>query len=261
MAEARKKVVLVTGAGDGIGRGIARAFAREGYAVAICDLDAGALEGTADLIRVHGTPLHDEAFDVRDGGAIRAFVDRAAERLGGLHVLITNAAVMPYGPMEGMDVATVDTILSVNLRAPILFSKHAIPHIRSSGGGSIIHMASATGHLGHAGVAVYGATKAALISLARGQAVELAPAKIRVNSVSPGTIDSPMLHRFVAEHASDPQAALRNFDKIHPRGRIGTIEEVAAVFLFLASDAAANITGADIRCDGGYTAQGQMPRD
>jgi NAD(P)-dependent dehydrogenase (short-subunit alcohol dehydrogenase family) len=116
-----------------------------------------------------------------------------------------------------------------------------------------------TGHLGHPGITVYGATKGGLIALARGQAVELAADNIRVNTVSPGTVDSPMLHRFLAENATDIQQARAAFDRLHPRGKVGSIEEVAAVFVFLASDEAANITANDIRCDGGYGARGQQP--
>ncbi|HZC59175.1 MAG TPA: SDR family oxidoreductase, partial [Chthoniobacterales bacterium] len=153
----------------------------------------------------------------------------------------------------------IDLILQVNLRAPILFSRFVIPSMRAAGGGSITHMASVTGHNGHPGITVYGATKGALIALARGQAIELAKDNIRVNSVSPGTIDSPMLHRFLMENASDVEKARRAFDLLHPRGKVGSVEEVAAVFVFLASDEAANITATDIRCDGGYAVRGQQP--
>ena len=122
-------------------------------------------------------------------------------------------------------------------------------------------MASVTGHNGHPGVAVYGATKGGLIALARGQAMELAKDGIRVNTVSPGTIDSPMLHNFIKENSENPEAARKAFDALHPIGRIGTIDEVARVFVFLASDDSSDITATDIRCDGGYAVQGQQPRE
>src|ERR1700680_2599278 len=101
--------------------------------------------------------------------------------------------------------------------------------MREVGRGSSIHMATASANNGHPGVTVYGATKGALIALARGQAIELAKDNIRVNSVSPGTVDSPMLHRFLMENASDVQQARRAFDRLHPRGKIGSIEGVACV--------------------------------
>jgi NAD(P)-dependent dehydrogenase (short-subunit alcohol dehydrogenase family) len=120
-------------------------------------------------------------------------------------------------------------------------------------------MGSVTGYLGHPGITVYGATKGALMALARGQAVELAKDNIRVNTVSPGTVDSPMLHRFLAENATDVEKARAAFDNLHPRGKVGTIEEVASVFVFLASHESANITATDIRCDGGYAVGGRQP--
>ena len=167
---------------------------------------------------------------------------------------------MPVAPADAIEPDTIDQILAVNLRAPILFTRFVIPHLREGGGGSIIHMASVTGHNGHPGITVYGATKGGLIALARGQAIELAKDNIRVNTVSPGTVNSPMLHRFLAENATDVEKARAAFDRLHPRGKVASIEEVAAVFVFLASDEAANITATDIRCDGGYAVQGQQPR-
>ena len=256
----QNKVVLVTGTGDGIGRGIALAFAREGADLALCDLNREALGETERQVQAAGRKTFACSFDIREAGAIEAFVNQAAEQLGRIDCLVNNAAAMPVGEIETHEESTIDQMLEVNLRAPILFSKYATPHLRSAGGGAIIHMASVTGHNGFSGIAVYGATKGALIALARGQAIELANDNIRVNTVSPGTVDSPMLHRFIEENADDPVQARRDFDGIHPRGTVGSIEEVAAVFVFLASDEAANITAEDIRCDGGYAVQGTQPR-
>jgi NAD(P)-dependent dehydrogenase (short-subunit alcohol dehydrogenase family) len=141
-----------------------------------------------------------------------------------------------------------------------MLTKYVIPYMRASGGGAVVHMASVTGHNGHPGVVVYGATKGGLMALARGQAMELAKDNIRVNTVSPGTVDSPMLHRFLVEEAENKEKARAGFDAIHPRGRIASVEEVASVVVFLASDEAVNITGEDIRCDGGYCIQGFQPK-
>ena len=254
------RVALVTGTGDGIGRGIALRFAREGMKLAICDLDPHTLAETEALAHESGADVFSRSFDVTDAAAIASFVDDAAARHGRIDVLVHNAAVMPVGPIENQTVESIDRTLAVNLRAAILLSKHVTPHMRRAGGGSIVHMSSVTGHNGFPGVAVYGATKGALHALARGQAMELAPYGIRVNTVSPGTVDSPMLHRFIAENATDAAAARLAFDRIHPRGRIATIEEVASVFVFLASDEAANVTAEDIRCDGGFCVQGLQPR-
>jgi NAD(P)-dependent dehydrogenase (short-subunit alcohol dehydrogenase family) len=126
--------------------------------------------------------------------------------------------------------------------------------------GSIIHMASITGVLGLPGLAVYSATKGALIALARAMSTDYASCGIRVNAVSPGTIDSPMLHDFVAAQ-SDPEQVRQQFDAIHPIGRVGTIEEVANVCLFLASDEASFVTGANYQVDGGIGVKGSQPQD
>lgn len=254
------KVAIVTGAGDGIGRGIAVHFAREGAAVAVCDINRETVSETGRLIEAEGGPALVEVLDITDAARVRSFVDRVATHFGKIDILVNNAAIMPVGFIEAQETAVMEKILHVNLLAPILFSKYSTPHLRKAGGGSIIHMASVTGHNGHPGVAVYGATKGGLMALARGQAMELARDGIRVNTVSPGTVDSPMLHTFLRENASDLEAARKAFDALHPIGRIGTIDEVAHVFVFLASDESSNITATDIRCDGGYTVQGQQPR-
>ncbi|HYY29389.1 MAG TPA: SDR family oxidoreductase [Chthoniobacterales bacterium] len=253
------KVSIVTGAGDGIGRGIALAFANEGARIAVCDLNKDALSETAAIVLEAGGEVFAEPVDVRNPVEIESFVSAVKSHFGRIDCLVNNAAVMPVAPADSIGPDTVDLILKVNLRAPILFSRFVIPCMRAAGGGSIIHMASVTGHNGHPGITVYGATKGALIALARGQAIELAKDNIRVNSVSPGTVDSPMLHRFLLEHAADVEKARAAFDRLHPRGRVASIAEVAAVFVFLASEEAANITATDIRCDGGYAVQGQQP--
>ncbi len=254
------KCCIITGAGDGIGRGVALAFAKEGAAIAICDINNDTLEATHRLVEKTGSKTFSRAIDIRDASAIAGFVSDAAGSLGRVDVLVNNAAVMPGTRLETLSEETIDHVLAVNLKAPILFTRQVFPEMKKSGGGAIIHMSSVTGHNGFPEVAIYGATKGGLMALARGHAMELAPYNIRVNSVSPGTVDSPMLHRFVEENADDPAFALREFDRIHPRGTIASIREIANVCVFLASDDSANITATDIRCDGGYCVQGVQPK-
>jgi NAD(P)-dependent dehydrogenase (short-subunit alcohol dehydrogenase family) len=259
MSRLKDKVAIVTGAGDGIGRGIALAFAKEGAKLAVCDLNKGTVNETETMIRRSGAEAMAEPIDIRRPAEIESFVKSVKDHFGRVDCLVNNAAVMPVAAADSITPETIDLVLNVNLRAPILFTRFVIPHMREAGGGSIIHMASVTGHNGHPGVTVYGATKGGLIALARGQAIELAKDYIRVNTVSPGTVDSPMLHRFLSENATDIEKARAAFDRLHPRGKLASIEEVAAVFVFLASEESANITATDIRCDGGYAVQGQQP--
>ena len=260
MKRLQNKKVIVTGAGDGIGRGIALAMGRNGAAVSFCGRNTAKLDETESMLKEMGAMTFKKQVDIRNEDEIVVYVQESAEFMGGINVLINNAAVMPNTRLDNLTSAIVDQILSVNLRAPILFTREVLPHMRKEGSGSIIHMSSVTGHNGFPEVAVYGATKGGLHALAKGHAMELAPENIRVNSISPGTVDSPMLHNFVAEHAEDPERALREFDSIHPRGKVASIEEVANVFVFLASDESMNITGEDIRCDGGYCIQGIQPK-
>ena len=255
------KIAIVTGAGEGIGRGIAVYFAREGADVAVCDINAETVHETARIIEENGRQALVETIDITESDRVEAFVDHVAERFGRIDILVNNAAIMPVGPVETQDEDVIKQIIAVNFLAPVVFSKYCTPHMRQAGGGSIIHMSSVTGHNGHPGVVVYGAAKGALMALARGQAMELAGDGIRVNTVSPGTVDSPMLHKFINENADDPEAARRAFDELHPIGRVATIDEVARVFVFLASDESSDITAVDIRCDGGYCVQGQQPRN
>ncbi|MBZ0303380.1 MAG: SDR family oxidoreductase, partial [Anaerolineae bacterium] len=128
------------------------------------------------------------------------------------------------------------------------------------GGGSIIHMASITGVLGLPGIAAYSATKGALISLTRAMSTDYAGFGIRVNSVAPGTIDSPMLHNFLSQQ-NDSAARRAEFDAMHPVGRVGTIDEVANVFVFLASDESSFVSGANYSVDGGMSVKGAQPQD
>jgi 2-hydroxycyclohexanecarboxyl-CoA dehydrogenase len=253
--EPMPRVALVTGAGRGIGRAIACRFARDGLAVAACDLDPAAARETAELAASEGVPAHSAGFDVRDSARCRSFVAEVAEKLGGPYVLVNNAAIMPVGRLEELSEAELDRVLAINLKAAIVLSQVVTPRMRSAGGGVILHMSSAQSYIGTAVLAAYAATKAGLRIMAQAQAKDLARDNIRVNSVSPGTIDSPMLHESPASLA-DPEGFRRHVDRAHPRGRIGSPEEVAAAFSFLASDAAANITATDLRCDGGLVVAG-----
>lgn len=259
MKRLMNKKIIVTGAADGIGRGIAVAMGVNGAIVSICDINNAKLKETERILKDLGIKVFSMNFDLEEEKDIVDFVAKSAGFMGGINVLINNAAVMPNTRWENLTSETVDHVLSVNLRAPILMTREVVPHMKKEGYGSVINMSSVTGHNGFPEVVVYGATKGGLMSLSRGHAMELAGHNIRVNTVSPGTVDSPMLHQFVTENSLNPSSIIEKYDAIHPRGKMASIEEVANVFVFLASDESRNITGEDIRCDGGYCIQGGQP--
>ncbi len=254
------KVALVTGAARGIGRGIALRFAREGAQVGVLDLQQEACQQVADEIAAAGGEAVALDADIRDEAQVSGAVARLNERFGHVTVLVNNAAVMPSGALHETAVDDFDRCLAVNLRGTYLVSRAVIPGMLAQGSGSIIHTASVTGMLGLPGLAVYSATKGALIALARAMSTDYARQGIRVNTVSPGTIDSPMLHDFLAAQ-SNPEPLRQQFDEMHPIGRVGTIDEVASVFVFLASDEASFITGANYTVDGGLSVKGEQPQD
>jgi len=254
------KVALVTGAGHGIGQGIALRFALEGAQVGVLDRDGDACQAVAHEIQRAGGEALALVTDIANETQVNEAVTTLSTLKGPITVLVNNAAVMPAGSVHETEPADFDRCIAVNLRGTYLVSRAVIPGMLAVGVGSIIHMASVTGILGLPGLAIYSATKGALIALARAMSTDYAGCGIRVNAVSPGTIDSPMLHNFIAAQ-SDPDRIRRQFDQIHPIGRVGIIEEVANVCLFLASDEASFVTGANYQVDGGLGVKGEQPQD
>jgi NAD(P)-dependent dehydrogenase (short-subunit alcohol dehydrogenase family) len=254
------KIALVTGSARGIGRGIALRFAQEGAKVGIVDLDEDLCQIAADEITASGGEALALSGDISSETDVKRIVETLRQRYGAPDVLVNNAAVMPSGALHQTSPADFDRCLSVNLRGTFLMSSAVIPDMLAARKGSIIHMASVTGVLGLPGLAVYSTTKGALISLARAMSTDYARSGIRVNAVSPGTIDSPMLHDFLAAQ-SRPDYLRQQFDDMHPIGRVGTIEEVASVFVFLASDESSFVTGANYTVDGGLSVKGEQPQD
>lgn len=246
MNELTGKRALVTGGSRGIGAAIALALAEKGADVALT-YDRSA-DRAADVVRgIEAMGRRGLAIqaDSADPAAVKRSVDEAAAVLGGLDILVNNAAIAIYGTIADFDVENIDALLAVNVRAPILASQAAIPHLGA--GGRIISIGSAGAEriVGAAGT-VYFMTKSALQSFTRGLAHELGPRDITVNLVQPGSTDTEM-------NPADGEYA--DFQRsLSPLGRYGEPEDVAAAVAFLASPAARQMTGAILNVDGGQTA-------
>lgn len=259
MKQLEGRVALVTGAASGIGRGVGLRLARDGAAVGVLDCDLVSCRRVADEIKARdgkAVVLHS---DVSDSASMIQAVQQLAQHLGPPTIAVHSAAIMPTGSILETTDAQWDRVHEVNVRGAYLMCREVLPHMLRVQQGSIVFISSITGVNGLPGLAAYSSTKGALISLARALAVDYAGGGIRVNSVAPGTIDSPMLHAFVTAQA-DPEATRRAFDEVQPRGRVGTIDEVANVVAFLASDESSLISGATLPVDGGMSIKSEQPR-
>ena len=249
----RGKFAIVTGAGGDIGCAIAEALASAGAGVQCADIDPAAAEASAAKIRAAGGKAISRQIDVSDGASARAGVEAAMATYGELHILVNNAAVFPAkATVVDLPDSAWERALAVNIGGAFHMSKHAIPAITKSGGGSIVNIASQMAHVGEPGDTAYCATKAALLGLTRGMALDHASDGIRVNTISPGGIASAQLVREFGDIAT----AERDWGQArHPLGRLGRPEEIAKAALFLASDNSSFVTGTDLLVDGGYTAR------
>jgi len=243
------KVAVVTGAGTGIGRAIALAFADAGAAVGCVDIDAAAAKATADSIaHQRARPI---TCDVsREADAIAA-AKAVTDAFGAVDVLVNAAATIdPNGTVLDISRADWDRVFAVNVTGAFLMSRAVLPAMIAAGGGSIIHIASQLGRVGAPGRAVYCATKGALIQLAKAMAVDHAAQNVRVNTLSPGAVETQRLvYRY-----GDMEAARRIGGPAHLLKRLAQPDEIARAALFLASAASSFATGSDLLVDGGYTA-------
>ncbi|MFJ6523339.1 SDR family NAD(P)-dependent oxidoreductase [Streptomyces filamentosus] len=240
-----RRAVVITGGGTGIGRAAAHAFADEGHDVLIVGRDETALKEAA-----HGQPaIHHLALDITAQGAPEEIVRTAVEALGGIDVLVNNAAVVKRQPLEAVERPIAEEQIATNLLAPLLLTQAALPHLRASRG-VVVNVSASAAVRGWAGSSVYGATKAGLDFLTRTWAVEQAPHGVRVVSVSPGPIETGIAR---ASGLDDEQIArLREAQKAGvPMGRIGQPEEVAWWIVTLARPEGAFATGVIVPVDGG----------
>ena len=246
------KSVIVTGAGMGIGRGTAVAFAREGGCVIVADISGDAADDTVREITSQGGKAISVTCDVSKSADVQRMVAAGVKAFGGIDVVFNNAGINLFGRVDEMPEAEWDRQIAVNLKSVFLVCKYAIPEMRARGGGAIVNNASVQAFASQRTVAAYAATKGAIVSLTTVMALDHASDGIRVNCIAPGSIRTPLLEHSAQTFApDDPDAAIEQWGHDHPIGRVGTPEDVANLVLFLASDQASFCTGACYRIDGG----------
>ena len=250
------KVAIVTGAGTGIGRGIALAFGREGAAVVVANRNEANGRETVRLVEAEGGRAVFHRTDVAEERDCAAVVRAALDTFGALHVLVNNAGIFPRGTLEETTVELWDRIFATNLRGPALLCKHAVPHMRTAGGGSIVNLGSTNQYTGLPNLFAYSCAKGGLLTLTRNLARALAPDMIRVNIVNPGWVITEGEIVVQAQEGRDA-ARLAEMAKSLPFGRHQRPEDASLACVFLASDESSQITGTEINCDGGRSMPGQ----
>lgn len=249
MDRLKGKTAVITGAADGIGQAIATAMASEAAHVFITDIADARGEAVTASLRSRGLLAEYVHCDVAEEADIAAAIEAAVSRTGRLDILVNNAAIAIGGmPVHEMTDDQWHRLIAINLTSVFRGCKHALPHMLARKSGSIINIASTQGQVGIDGWTAYAGAKGAVMAMTRQMAVEFGPSNIRVNSISPGTINTPMNAQVVKQLGGNLAKA---WVKMHPLGRIGEPAEVAEAAVYLASDAAGFTTGIDLRVDGG----------
>jgi NAD(P)-dependent dehydrogenase (short-subunit alcohol dehydrogenase family) len=253
-----RHVAIVTGGGNGIGEATARLFAQNDYAVAIIDIVDRA-EAVATEIRSAGGECLFMKGDVSNESDVRAFVDEVMRVYGRIDALINNAGTVVVKPLEETDWADFKRVVDVNLGGIFLFCKHVVPIMKKEQGGAIVNMGSVSGHVGQIDHAIYGATKGAIIAFTRAVAWEVAHHGIRVNSISPGSVDTPMLRSDIeleSKRTGIPYGSVKEEREAEQAfKRWADPREIAEAIYFLASEKASFITGTDLLVDCGWVAK------
>ena len=251
MPRLQDKVALVTGGGSGIGRATALLFAREGARVAVVGRREAPIRETVDRLRADGKTALALPADLTDAAQAGQVVRAVEGEWGPIQVLFNNHGQFEPGSVEQTSEAIWDRILNANLRSVFLLCRAALPGMRA-GGGSVINNASTLALVAMPAAAAYCAAKGGLVQLTRAMALDHARDRIRVNAICPGVVDSPMWR-----NRRDPKGQpldRSEFDRLHPLGRMGTPEDVAALALYLASEESKWMTGSVLTLDGGLTA-------
>lgn len=248
-----KRSIVIFGGARGIGAAVARRFAQAGDSVVVGDVLA---EEGRTLAASSGKAIAFQTCDVGLPADIEAVFERALQRTGRIDVVFNNVGITRYGAVDVLSLDDWDTTLRVNLTAQFLSCKRAVMEMRKTGGGVIINTASILGHASQKTTAAYAASKAGIMGLTRTVAIDHARDNIRCVSISPGTIDTPLV-RIAASTFAGPNAEelVAQWGAQHPLNRLGRPEEVAETVFFLASEGASFITGADILIDGGIRSE------
>ena len=250
------KVAIITGAASGIGEGIAELFGHEGAMLALADIDVDNGERVTAAVQDEGGRAIFVRTDVGFESDIENLVTRTVDEYGTANILVNNAGIIDFTPLDSLTCERWDRVLAVNLRSAVLGTKYVLPHMRRVGGGAIVNVASIQAVLTAPKFAAYAASKGGLLMLTRTMALELGPDNIRVNAILPGYIKTPL---FVADATriggGDPQVFIDRLEPEIALGRLGTPADIAPAVLFAASDEAAYMTGASITVDAGVTVQ------
>lgn len=250
MKSLENKVAIITGAGSGIGKAISLLYAREGAKVVVSDIDEKGGNGTVAGIKANSGEAIFVKADTSKADESKNLVEQAVKQFGGLHIAVNNAGIGgPLSPTGEYPIDGWNKVISINLSGVFYGMRYQIPAMLKSGGGSIVNIASILGRVGTKGSVAYVAAKHGVIGLTEAAALEYADQKIRINSIGPGYILTPLLTNSLDEKAMKALVGL------HPLGRLGTSEEVAELALWLNSDKASFVTGSYYNVDGGYLAQ------
>ncbi len=250
------KVAVVTGGAVGIGRACVERLSQEGATVAILDVNDAAGNALAAQLSGQGRTVAYWHADTANEAQVQQVMTELVQRFGKLNVLVNNAGISgPIKPTHEITEAEWDRVQAVNVKGVFFCTKHAIPHLQRAGGGSIINLSSICGLVSTTGVPPYHASKGAVRLMTKNDAMIYSPDKIRVNSIHPGYIWTPMVEAHLKASSPDLEAAKQAAGALHPLGHMGEPDDIAWGAVFLASDESKFMTGAELVIDGGYTAR------
>ena len=255
MGRVEGKTIIVTGAAHGIGKATAQRLAEEGAAVAVVDMDDEAGQAVAEAITENGGTARYWHLDVTDEAAVEANFAEVADVFGSIDVLVNNAGITGVDkPTHELTKDEWNEVIDVNVNGVFYCTKHAVPYMQEAGGGSIVNLSSIYGIIGAKDIPPYHASKGAVRTMTKTDALHYADDDIRVNSVHPGFIWTPLVEEFLSRQG-DVEEGRKQLDELHPLGHVGEPEDIANGILFLASDESKFMTGSELVIDGGYTAQ------